>query len=381
MNPFKAMTARHKIVMGILLVFVLLFIVVMASMLGGDERTQLSEAKGGASVAPGAAQVVEGETTEAYQNLSVEYQLQQQQDARESGEQVVAPISLDMTVEPAGTPVAATPTLGQVAQSDLESQRRRADAQKQAIQQKRAFFEAILEKKGSSSAAIQSERTSFGEDEKSEKDAQVATSATSEKPEQQPSYSQGPVSKTLITPGEIEFAVIQTSVTSDSPSPVRAEIIAGPLKGAVMVGNFTTGKDGLIVAFNSLSWKGNYAGVNAVAIDAETARTAMATDVDYHRLQRWGSLMLAGAARGAKAVVELESDVTVPAGSDTVIKSRDDLTDGEIAMMVFGEAGDVAIEMLKRNFDRPPTITIDQGTTVGMMFMAPVEAPWLPARR
>lgn len=380
MNPLKAMSARQKIVMAILAIFAALFFIVIVSMFSGEERSQLSETQGGASVGAGISQVVRGEETEAYTELNVEYQIQRQERARESGEQVVAPINLDLTVEPAGTPVAQPPTLNQIARPDLESQRLQFEALQQAIQQKRAFFEALLDKKTASAGTIQSERSAFvAPAAATEGSAPQAVTAAATQNQQ--AIRGQVVSKTAITPGEIEFAVIQTSVTSDSPSPVRAEIVAGPLKGAVLVGAFTTGRDGLVVSFTNMSWKGYYSSVNAVAIDAETARTAMATDVDYHRVQRWGSLMLAGAARGAKAVVELESDVTVPAGSDTVIKSRDRLTDGEIAMMIFGEAGDVAIEMLKRNFDRPPTITIDQGTTVGVMFMAPVEAPWLPARR
>ncbi|MCC1496705.1 DotG/IcmE/VirB10 family protein [Alcanivorax sp. 1008] len=380
MNPLKAMSARQKIVLVILGVFALLFFVVVVSMFGGDERSQLSEVQGGASVGAGAGQVVEGEETDAYNDLNVDYQIRQQEESRETGEQVVAPISLDLSVETTTSPIAQGPSVDQMAQPDLEAQRQRADARAQAVQQKRAFFEALLQKKSNSSAAIQSVPSQFLAEDGGSQGGAVTGGANVVATGMGPS-SQQPVSRSQITPGEIEFAVIQTSVTSDSPSPVRAEILSGPLKGAVLVGNFTAGRDGLVVAFNSMSWKGNFASVSAVAIDAETARTAMATDVDYHRIQRWGSLMLAGAARGAKAVVELESDVTVPAGSDTVIKSRDQLSDGEIAMMIFGEAGDVAIEMLKRNFDRPPTITIDQGTTVGMMFMAPVDAPWLPARR
>lgn len=183
-------------------------------------------------------------------------------------------------------------------------------------------------------------------------------------------------------PGEIVFGVIDTSVNSDSPSPVRASVLSGPLRGAVLIGNFESpGLDGLVLRFTSITWKGFSSAVNLVAIDADTARTAMASDVDNHTFSRWGALLLAGAGRGIKTLLENDGQQVVPSNNGAVIITRPRATTARLVLSTIGEASDVAIEQVRENFERKPTITIDRGEEVGLMFMGKFSANWLPERK
>ncbi len=85
-----------------------------------------------------------------------------------------------------------------------------------------------------------------------------------------------------------------------------ATIIAGPFKGAKLLGklNLAQGMDKVSLNFNLMNeddWiKGKT--VNAFAIDPDTARTVMASNVNYHYLKRYGSMFassfLTGYANG-----------------------------------------------------------------------------------
>ena len=91
--------------------------------------------------------------------------------------------------------------------------------------------------------------------------------------------------------GTVMFAVIDTSVNSDEQTPIMAKIVTGPLKGSKLLGSFTRVDKKLLLSFNLLNVPSidHSVSISAVAIDPDTARTALAGEVNNHYLLRYGN--------------------------------------------------------------------------------------------
>jgi intracellular multiplication protein IcmE len=172
--------------------------------------------------------------------------------------------------------------------------------------------------------------------------------------------------------GDIIFGVMETSVNSDEPGPVMAQVVSGPLAGSKLLGSFRRVEDQVFIEFTLLSAPevSTSLPVKAVAIDPETARTALATSVDHHRLLRYSTLFASAFLQGMGDAVlagiqpdfTLEGDNTLTVNSVTV-GTRDQVIVG------LGEVGRKAGEKMDKFFDMPPTVTVDSGTAVGLMFL------------
>ena len=102
----------------------------------------------------------------------------------------------------------------------------------------------------------------------------------------------------VLQPGDILFAVLQTAIHSDEPGPVRAKIVGERFEDAIVLGGLRafppavgSRPERVLVKFDYLTTadRTTYR-IDAFAIDLATARTALASDVDHHVLERWGSL-------------------------------------------------------------------------------------------
>lgn len=189
----------------------------------------------------------------------------------------------------------------------------------------------------------------------------------------------GEIQEYALRTGDIQFIRLVTSINSDEPSPVLGRIIAGPLSGAEVVGQAKRVGEAVIIQFNSLGWKRYTTDINAVAINPATARTALATDVDRRTFTRWMGLALAGAMSGAKDIIESKDAVLLDSGGTAVVKN-DPVTDQDIIIGALGGVGDEFSDILKDNFNRPPTVYVDPDAgMLGLLFLEPVNAPWIPS--
>lgn len=212
-------------------------------------------------------------------------------------------------------------------------------------------------------------------------------------------FSRGPapIKRQIIKAGTVAFAVIDTSVSSDEPSPVLATIVGGCLKGGRLIGSIEVPKNGekMILNFRTLNLpKLEYSvKVNVVAIDSHTARTALATDVDHHYLLRYGSLFASSFMEGlGKAISQPPGTQTNPSqqtGGTAVTVNQTGMavtyppfTNLEkYGLVPLGTVGEQWGKAIKPYFNTPPTITIDQGTSVGLLFLSdldltPTEGPY-----
>lgn len=180
----------------------------------------------------------------------------------------------------------------------------------------------------------------------------------------------------LIKAGTIFYAVLDTAVNSDySDSPVMATIVDGEFKGAKLLGklSLSQGQDRVTLTFklmNKEDWASGKT-INAFAIDPDTARTALATNVNYHYFMRYGSLFASSFISGYANAIKSSGSTTTSGifGTSTVNPA---LSPSEKIMSGLGQVGTTLGTAVQSYVNTPPTVKIDPGVSLGILFMADV---------
>ncbi len=187
--------------------------------------------------------------------------------------------------------------------------------------------------------------------------------------------AQGQGGQVLIPAGTIVYARLITGARSDVSSPVLAELEAGPLKGARMIGNFEQkdSVDVLVLQFTTITLKdGRSYKTSAFAVDPATARSGLASDVDHHYWRYAASL--AGSFVAGFADIAANSGKTVivnPLGGSTT--SYGSSSSRTAVAAGIGEVGKTIASDIKADArSMKPTVTIDPGLELGMIFVEPV---------
>lgn len=183
---------------------------------------------------------------------------------------------------------------------------------------------------------------------------------------------QTPAGPVLYKAGSIVFAVLDTALNSDEPGPVLATIVQGPLEGAKVIGDLQLVEDKLMLHFGLISVPELPASIpmNAVAIDGETARTALATGVDNHYFLRYGSLFASAFLEGiGEAILAGITQPVLEVDNEVLVVQSADVTVGQALLVGAGTVGQKWGEHLGEIFDKPPTVTVDSGTGIGLLFM------------
>jgi type IV secretory pathway VirB10-like protein len=186
----------------------------------------------------------------------------------------------------------------------------------------------------------------------------------------------------IIKAGSIVFAVLDTAVNSDYPdSPVMVTIVDGKYKGSKLLGKLVTTKgvsgqlDRVMLTFtlmNNDEWDRSRT-VTAYAIDPDTARTVLASSVDYHYLQRFGAIMATSFVQGyANALQSSGGTTQITAFGNTTTNPA--LSPAQKLATAFGQIG-TALGTVTQNYTNiPPTVRVDSGVGLGILFMADVTA-------
>ena len=191
----------------------------------------------------------------------------------------------------------------------------------------------------------------------------------------------------IIKSGTILFGVIDTKVNSDEPGPILAKIVHGSLKGTTLIGNIQNNSnkfaEGLSINFKTANIpdKIKSYSISAMALDPDTARTAIASDVDHHYLLRWGSVFAASFLKGySKSIADtgntVQQTINPLTGTTNVTTTTNPLSSKKA--QIYQGLSDVASTWSSNvsNFtDRAPTITIDPGTSIGIMLTADFVVP------
>lgn len=184
----------------------------------------------------------------------------------------------------------------------------------------------------------------------------------------------------LVKAGSIAFAVLDTAVNSDYPdTPVLATVVMGPLKGAKLLGKLTVAKnvagqlDRVALNFtlmNKDDWDKSK-GITAYAIDPDTARTVMASTVNYHYLKRFGAIMATSLLQGYANAIQ-SSASTSTTGIFGTSTTHPTLNQSSKLLVALGQIGQNLSATTQKWIDIPPTIRVDAGVSLGILFMADV---------
>lgn len=182
----------------------------------------------------------------------------------------------------------------------------------------------------------------------------------------------------LIKAGTILYASLDTAVNSDEPGPIMCTVVQGDFKGAKVIGALQPAQstdnrpEKVILSFTTMSPVNTDKSlkIKAVAVDPDSARTALASDVDHHYLLRYGTLLASSFATGyAKVISSQGSSVQTNTASGTTTTSMPSLSANQQIYAALGQVGQNVGTATSTYFNTPNTITVDQGTGFGLLVL------------
>ncbi len=188
----------------------------------------------------------------------------------------------------------------------------------------------------------------------------------------------GDAKNVLIKAGTILYASLDTAINSDEPGPIMATIVQGDFKGAKAIGVLQTAAsvdsrpEKVILNFKTLSpLNANKSlSITAVAVDPDSARTALASNVDHHYLLRYGTLLGSAFMTGyAKVITSQGSSVQTNTATGTTQTSMPALNGSQQIYAALGQVGQNVGTATSTYFNTPNTITVDQGTGFGLLIL------------
>lgn len=183
---------------------------------------------------------------------------------------------------------------------------------------------------------------------------------------------------TILKAGTIQFATLDVGINSDEQSPILATIVQeGPLKGGRLLGQFSRVDKKVLISFNTLSLPSlqRSISINAVAIDPETARTAVATNVNNHYMLRYGSLFASSVLQGLAEAVASSGSTTVFEQFGTSSTQNPTFSALDKGIIALGNVGTNYAATMGQNFQKPPTVTVDSGAPIGILLMSDLTLP------
>ncbi len=178
---------------------------------------------------------------------------------------------------------------------------------------------------------------------------------------------------TLLPAGEILYAQLITEANSDVPGPVLAEIMSGPLKGSKILGDFEVQNELITLNFNTIVYKEESLGIEAVAVDPNTTLTGMATEVDHRYFRRIVLPMAAAFVEGAAEAISESGRTNITIQGETVAEETEETDSNQEVASGIEEAGEELRDILEEMADNTEVLVrIASGTPMGILFISPV---------
>jgi type IV secretory pathway VirB10-like protein len=264
-----------------------------------------------------------------------------------------------------------TPAQPQAAQGETDEQRRQRLEQLQAAMSNQA--QSLLA--AWQPPVMEHKEGTQEKDKEKEKQGASGSSASGTKTADGGKGELPPSGPALIKAGTILFAVLDTAVNSDYPdTPIMATIVQGPLKGAKLLGKLSLaeGQDRVSLNFNMMDkedWEASKS-VSAFAIDPDTARTVMASSVDYHYMKRYGAMMATSFLSGYSSAVTNAGNVTT--GIFGTSTTHPQLSPGNKIAVGLGQIGTNLTSQIQSYINTPTTVKVNSGVGLGILFMSEV---------
>jgi intracellular multiplication protein IcmE len=176
----------------------------------------------------------------------------------------------------------------------------------------------------------------------------------------------------IVPAGNIAYGQLLNELNSDIRGPVLVHVLSGPFTGGRALGQFTMQDEYLVLTFRGIVKEAVYYKINGIALDEKTTLTGHQSDVDRHYFTR---IILPAAAEFisgyASAVAETGTTTTTTAGGGVVQDNPEPDATEEVYKGV-ESAADTVSEILKEGSQRPITVKLHKGTTMGILFMESV---------
>lgn len=184
------------------------------------------------------------------------------------------------------------------------------------------------------------------------------------------------VKPALIKAGTILFGILDTAVNSDYPdTPVMATVVSGPLKGARLIGKLALaqGQDRVTLNFTLMDMEGwpSAKSVSAFAIDPDTARTALANEVNYHYLMRYGSVFASSFLSGYASAIQSSGSVQTVSPTAS-ITATPPLSAQDKFRVALGQVGTTLSGIVQGWVNTPNTVKVNAGVAIGILFTTEV---------
>lgn len=177
--------------------------------------------------------------------------------------------------------------------------------------------------------------------------------------------------KVIVPAGTVTYAQLLTELNSDIKGPALAHVLSGPFAGGRALGSFTLQDEYLVIKFERVVKDGQSYAIEAIALDQDTTLAGMQSDVDRHYFSR---VILPAAAKFVEGMAGAyaETQTSTTSNGDTLVQDSPELSTEEEVATGVEEAASKVSEILDENADKPVTVVVKKGTTMGILFVEPV---------
>ncbi|CAH7145373.1 conserved hypothetical protein [Vibrio chagasii] len=170
-------------------------------------------------------------------------------------------------------------------------------------------------------------------------------------------------------------AQIACEIDTDYAGDTCVEITEGPLAGAVLRGTYEVPnldnpvmpRDKVLVSLNKMVFNRQSIDIEAVVVNPITMSQAVSSEVDYHRMYRWGGLMAATTLDLAQGLV-IGNAIAEGASSE----DSGSATNAVAVQMAIAEPIKETSDMYRAQMGRKPTARMFKDDPVGVLFTSEV---------
>ncbi|MFG1270587.1 DotG/IcmE/VirB10 family protein [Xanthobacter sp. DSM 14520] len=187
--------------------------------------------------------------------------------------------------------------------------------------------------------------------------------------------------------GDVAYATLDRGFNSIDPqAPIFATIFdyregqaVGPLHGARVLGQITYNREQAAVTFSSLIMPSGYqVPIKGIGITETDGRTGVAQNVDYHYLERYSGLLVAGLIQGAGQVGQQlvqNNQGYVVTGTGTYVSNSSPTTLLQAGLAALQPVGNALSNAAAQQFNKPNTISSPPAMGLGIVFIEPLQIP------
>ena len=175
----------------------------------------------------------------------------------------------------------------------------------------------------------------------------------------------------LVPAGRGIYAHTILAANSDAQSPVVLQADSGPIAGDRMIGSFSRQRTRLVIRISKVIHQNQEIGVDGVVVAPTTMEVGVASSVDQNYLERFALPAAAAFIQGLGQAIAQSNSTSVlgPLGSVSV---QNRLNLNQQLGIGAGVAGAQIGSELQQSTPHGPTVVLDVGSSVGVLFLTNV---------